>query len=111
MRSVTINIIYGTTHSVKDFIMSKQEDFVRTQIRLEKHTHSLLKEFCEANKVSMNEAMNSLIFSSLMNELVEDNFTKRENLINMATNNLNDFTLQEVRDVCAIIGYIGHLRS
>lgn len=91
--------------------MSKQESFIRTQIRLEKHTHSLLKEYCEANNTSMNEAMNNLIFSSLMEELADDNFTKRENLINMATNNLNDFTLREVRDVCSIIGYIGQLRG
>ena len=111
MRSVTINIIYGTTHSVKDFIMSKQEGFVRTQIRLEKDTHSMLKNYCEINKVSMNEAMNNLLFSSLMDELDGDKFAKRENLIKMAVNNLNNFTLQEVRDVCAIIGYIGHLRS
>lgn len=91
--------------------MSKQESFIRTQIRLEKDTHSLLKEYCETNNLSMNEAMNKLIFSALMNELADDKFTKRENLINMATNNLNDFTLQEVRDVCSMINYIGQLRG
>lgn len=91
--------------------MSKQENFVRTQVRLEKDTHGLLKDYCEANKVSMNEAMNNLIFSALMDELAEDKFTSRENLIDIAINNLNDFTLQEVRDVCAIIGYIGSLRG
>lgn len=91
--------------------MSKQKDFIRTQIRLEKDTHALLKEYCETNNISMNEAMNNLLFSSMMNELADNKFTKRENLIDMAINNLSEFTLQEVRDVCAIIGYIGHLRS
>lgn len=91
--------------------MSKQKDFIRTQIRLEKDTHALLKEYCETNNISMNEAMNNLLFSSMMDELGNDKFTKRETLIDMAVNNLNEFTMQEVRDVCSIIGYIGHLRS
>ncbi|GEM_PF-4774777 len=91
--------------------MSKQDDFIRTQIRLEKHTYALLKEYCEANNVSMNEAMNSLIWSSLMNELNDNQFTQKEKLVEMATNNLKDFTLKEVRDVCSIIGYIGQLKG
>lgn len=87
--------------------MAKQENYVRTQVRLENDVYHLLKEYSQANDLSMNEAMNRLLFDAMMKELADDNFDEKQQLLEMATAQLPHFSLKEIRDVCAIIHYIG----
>lgn len=87
--------------------MAKQENYVRTQVRLENDVYHLLKEYSQANELSMNEAMNRLLFDAMMKELADDNFDEKQQLLEIATTQLPHFSLKEIRDVCAIIRYIG----
>lgn len=87
--------------------MAKQENYVRTQVRLENDVYNLLKEYATANELSMNEAINRLLFNAMMKELADDKFDEKQQLLDLPNAQLPHFSLKEIRDVCAIIRYIG----
>lgn len=87
--------------------MAKQENYVRTQVRLENDVYNLLKKYATANELSMNEAINRLLFNAMMKELADDKFDEKQQLLDLANTQLPHFSLKEIRDVCAIIRYIG----
>lgn len=92
--------------------MAKQEDYVRTQVRLDKMTYVLLKDYCEKHKVSMNHAINELVHDSLHEDMFNADTQENKDLfIKIASKRLATLSVKEVRELCGLITHISQLKG
>lgn len=92
--------------------MAKQSNYFRSQIRLETGIHSLLKEYCEKNNLSLNEAMSGFIHDGLMDSMFnEDTQENKQHFIEIAKNRLETLSVREVREICSLIVHISQLKG
>lgn len=92
--------------------MAKQENYVRTQVRLDETTYGILKEYTEKTGLSMNAAMNFIIHDALIDELLNaDTPENRQTFINIINKRLETLTLKEIRDICGLVVHISQLKG
>lgn len=92
--------------------MSKQLSHVRTQIRIDEGIYSLLKDYAEKNKLSLNEAMNSLIHDGVIEDLFnEDNQENKQHFIEITSKRLQTLSTKEVRQICSLVVHISQLKG
>lgn len=77
--------------------MAKQDDYVRTQVRLDKSTYDILKEYCESNNTSMNYAINHILYSYLQDVRFKENTPENyEKVLMIAKESLQGLSLEEI---------------
>lgn len=92
--------------------MSKQEDFVRTQVRLEQMTYDLLKQQVEKTGMSMNATINSLLHDALLDEIFgEDNLENKQLFMDIIMRRLETLNTKEVRDICSLVVMVSQLKG
>lgn len=92
--------------------MSKQENYVRTQVRLDEDTYGILKEYAEKSGLSMNAAMNDVLYFALVDKLMDmDTPENKQIFIDIAMRRLQTLTTKEVRDICGLIVHISQLKG
>lgn len=92
--------------------MAKQENYVRTQVRLDEDTYGILKEYAEKSNLSMNAAMNDVLYSALVDELMGMDTPKNKQMfIDITTRRLQTLTTKEVRDICELVVHISQLKG
>ena len=92
--------------------MAKQNNYVRTQVRLDEDTYGILKEYAEKSNLSMNAAMNGVLYSALVDKLMEmDTPENRRSFIDITVRRLETLTTKEIRDICGLVVHISQLKG
>ncbi len=92
--------------------MAKQKNYVRTQVRLDEDTYGILKEYAEKSNLSMNAAMNDVLYFALVDELTSIDTPKNKQMfIDITTRRLQTLTTKEVRDICGLVVHISQLKG
>lgn len=92
--------------------MAKQDDFVRTQVRLDTMVYDLLKAYCQKHDMSMNRAINSIILETVLDEAhIEDTQENKEQYVLAIHHALQSMTAKEMRDISSLLFMISHLKK
>lgn len=92
--------------------MAKQDNYVRTQIRINSGLYEWIKEFTEKNNVSLNEAMNSLIHDALYEKTFSEETNKnKESLIEIINARLEHLNVRELQSICDLVVRISQLKG
>lgn len=100
-----------TLNLVSNEIMAKQDDFVRTQVRMSPSTHKMISRIKESKNCSMNEAILDMIHTGYLTieERENENECSRSLAYSHITGNLHYLDIKQLNIVADVV--IGLLKD